>query len=191
MGTVYGTDRGGRSCLSVDRLTIGLMDTSNSTPAPEPSDPVARVWANNPDRSHEVPPGPWTWRRVVPEAPAPPPSEHPADTEPQGQALIADDGTWVVSSEDGYGSPDVHPAARELLAKAWTLEQVPELLRLFGDFREATTPVAQADALLQFSNALYHFAVDLTGDTEPFTDRTREGPAKDDEERSRLPFDPD
>lgn len=58
-----------------------------------------------------APPGPWQWREVTPES----------EDRVYGEALVAHDGTWVIWSEGGYGAPDVHPAAKALLTRAWEL----------------------------------------------------------------------
>lgn len=39
---------------------------------------------------------------------------------------MASDGTWVLWAESGYVSPDVHPAAKGLLARAWVLRPPEE-----------------------------------------------------------------
>lgn len=69
-----------------------------------------------------VPPGPWYWQQVIPETtPGSPPA-----SEPRGQALVASDGTWVLWAESGWGSPEVHPGAKGLLARAWVLRPPDE-----------------------------------------------------------------
>ena len=41
----------------------------------------------------DVPPGPWSWRRVAPAG----------ESDERGEALVASDATWVLWSESGYG----------------------------------------------------------------------------------------
>lgn len=57
-----------------------------------------------------MPLGPWTWTNVIPEDV---PGFDP-ETEPRGEALVAADGTWLCWSESGFGSPDLHPAVKDL-----------------------------------------------------------------------------
>jgi hypothetical protein len=49
-----------------------------------------------------LPPAPWHWERVTPE-----PSRLDPQPEPRGVALVAADGTWVVSADGGYGTPEI------------------------------------------------------------------------------------
>jgi len=50
-----------------------------------------------------------------------------ASAEEEGYALVAADGTWLLWSEGGYGSPDLfNRAVEDLVRKAW---QVPHLMR--------------------------------------------------------------
>ncbi|MGZ4556156.1 MAG: hypothetical protein ACXVXZ_10510 [Mycobacteriaceae bacterium] len=55
---------------------------------------------------------------------------------------------------------------RDLVERAWVLEQLPYVLEMWDLFRESPTPVAQADFLLQFANALTHLRWDFTGEFE-------------------------
>lgn len=71
----------------------------------------------------DAPPGPWVWQKVIPRAP-----DWWPHTEPMGTALVAADGTWVVSSEIGYRTPEIEPAARDLLARAHLVARLPELI---------------------------------------------------------------
>ncbi|QGN58082.1 hypothetical protein GKE56_09480 [Nostocoides sp. HKS02] len=73
--------------------------------------------------SMDVPPGPWHWQQVIPQTA---PGSAP-ETAPRGMALVASDGTWILSAESGWGSPDVHPAAKSVLARAWVLRPPDEL----------------------------------------------------------------
>lgn len=50
----------------------------------------------------DLPPAPWHWEQVTPE-----PSRLDPDPEPRGVALVAADGTWVLSVDGGYGTPEV------------------------------------------------------------------------------------
>lgn len=84
--------------------------------------------------SQMLPAGPWRWECVVPDAPP----RSPTETQAQGEALVAADGTWLVWAESGYGSPDVHPAVKDLLADAWRLKD--------RDSRVGTGPWARVAA---------------------------------------------
>ena len=64
-----------------------------------------------------VPPAPWAWQRV---APQPAEGSKPI-SEQRGEALVASDGTWLIWAESGYIAPEVHPAVKDLLARAWQL----------------------------------------------------------------------
>lgn len=46
-----------------------------------------------------------------------------ARNQPAGEALVAEDGTWLVWAESGHGSPDVHADVKRVLAEAWRLDQ--------------------------------------------------------------------
>lgn len=76
-----------------------------------------------------VPPGPWRWEKVVPETDW----VKDPDAVPRGEALVASDGTWLLSVDEGWGIPDVHPAVKELLARAWLLRPPVEAGRFAFD----------------------------------------------------------
>lgn len=50
----------------------------------------------------DLPPAPWRWQQVTPE-----PSLLDPQPKPQDVALVAADGTWVLSVDGGYGSPEI------------------------------------------------------------------------------------
>ncbi|WP_155992896.1 hypothetical protein [Nocardioides sp. URHA0020] len=123
------------------------------------NDPSGSARPHSHDPTPPAPPGPWRWQKVIPDSP---PGFDP-NTAPMGTALVAADGTWVISSETGYGTPEIDPAARELIAKAHILERLPGLIESWEQFRDASTPVHQADCLLTFANDMTHLIWDFTG----------------------------
>lgn len=131
----------------------------------EEQSPLAPVWANNPapDPAQVPPPG-WRWSRV-----SPAPSEFVKESAHgvlHGDALVAADGTWLISADAGYAGLEVHPAAANLLAKAHVVARLRGLFADWEQFYEAETPVTQASALLQFSNALTHLRWAFNGDLD-------------------------
>lgn len=62
----------------------------------------------------DIPPGPWTWQRVHP-LPVDDEDTKEVREERWGEALVAADDTWLLSSESGWGRPEVHPQLRKLL----------------------------------------------------------------------------
>lgn len=91
------------------------------------------------EQNRPIPPGPWTWRRVIPEAPTE--FGWPEETEEHGLALVAADGSWLVSSESGWGVPEIHsPEVKAALARAWLLVPAPGV-DLADDRVEATVAV--------------------------------------------------
>ena len=86
------------------------------------------------------PPGPWTWRHVVPRRPA----GLSPERQPRGEALVAADGTWVLWAQEGYARLEVANAAtRALLADAC------QLPRLRTHVRDREQTCAQAVRGLQ------------------------------------------
>lgn len=117
------------------------------------SDDARRVGTSHQrEAEEEVPPGPWHWQRVS--SGASDLSNERTREEPQGEALVDAEGTWLVWAEGGVGFPDVNPDARELLAKAWVLEQLPDLFELWHACRYTETPVERGAAVATFDNAM-------------------------------------
>ncbi|GAA1478994.1 hypothetical protein GCM10009623_34400 [Nocardioides aestuarii] len=77
------------------------------------------------------------------------------------RGLQASNGTWVVPA-----GAIVHPGAKPLLAQAHVLRRLPNILEVWEDFRNAETPVSQADALLQFANAMTRLGWDYYGELD-------------------------
>ena len=93
--------------------------------------------------SRACPPGPWTWRTVVPRRPV----ELSPERHPRGEALVAADGTWVLWAQEGYAPLEVvNPAARALLAAAGQLPRLRARIR--------TREQSQAQALRSLQQEL-------------------------------------
>lgn len=72
--------------------------------------------------------------------------------------------TWEIPGRDPQ---PWHRADAEFIVRASTeteRQRIGDLLHAWADFVDATTPVRQAATLLDFSNLMYHYSVDLTGD---------------------------
>lgn len=76
----------------------------------------------------ELPPAPWQWEHVTPE-----PSRLDPQPEPRGVALVASDGTWVLSVDGGYGNPEI---AGEPLSDPERASRLAEVLAAAGEMHE-------------------------------------------------------
>ena len=74
-------------------------------------------------------------------------------------------GTDSSTTEDDAAAEILGEAALRLaeLLESTQRQTVADLWAAWTAFRDATTPVQQADALLEFSNHFYHFATDALG----------------------------
>ena len=83
--------------------------------------------------------------------------------------------TWQISGRDPQ---PWHRADAEFIvraANALERDRINELLLAWADYYNASTPVRQADGLLAFSNLMYHFGVEITGDITWTEGDTRPG----------------
>jgi hypothetical protein len=104
------------------------------------------------DHTHDVPPGPWRWDTTHP-------GRNLSDT-PGGEGLVAADVTWLLWSESGYASIDVHSDhVRKLIADAWKS----------GPWHELVDDIEMLSANLEDARfwARYHARGDLVRDLEP------------------------